>query len=144
MKRKTLPTALYVCSVFLSGAVVGGFAHRLYTMNPVLASPASPKPEDYRRKYLDEIGKRLSLSAEQLKQVNAILDSTKARYNEVRVKWDKDAKEKAKPELKAIHEDQVHKIKEILSETQQAEYDQFRSDRERRRQQNSKPATSGN
>jgi hypothetical protein len=113
-------------------------------MNSVLASPASPKPEDYRRKYLDEIGKRLSLSAEQLKQVNAILDSTKARYNEVRVKWDKDAKEKAKPELKAIHEDQVHKIKEVLSATQQAEYDQFRMDREKRRQQNSKPATSGN
>ena len=143
MKRKTLPTALYVCSVFLSGAVVGGFAHRLYTMNSVLASPG-PKPEDYRRKYLDEIGKRLRLSGEQLKQVNAILDSTKARYNEVRMKWDKDAKEKAKPELKAIHEDQVHKIKEMLSATQQTEYDQFRMDREKRRQQNSKPATSGN
>lgn len=143
MKRKTLSTALYVSLVFLSGAVVGGFAHRLYTMNPVLASPASPKPDDYRRKYLDEIGSRLSLSAQQLSQVNAILDSTKARYNDVRVKWDKEAKVKAKPELKAIHEDQVHKIKEILSETQQAEYDKFRAEREKRRQQNSKPA-SGN
>jgi hypothetical protein len=144
MKRKTLSTALYVSLVFLSGAVVGGFAHRLYTMNPVLASPASPKPDDYRRKYLDEIGRRISLSAEQLAQVNAILDSTRARYNEVRVKWDKEAKLKAKPELKAIHEDQVHKIKGILSETQQAEYDKFRIDREKRRQQNSKPAASGN
>jgi hypothetical protein len=145
MKRRTLSTALYVGLVFLSGAVVGGFANRLYMMNPVLAGPPSPtKPEDYRRKYLDEIGSRLSLSAQQLTQVNAILDSTKARYNEVRAKWDKEAKVKAKPELKAIHEDQVHKIKEILSETQQAEYDKFRTDREKRRQQNSKPAATGN
>ena len=144
MRSRTLSTVLYVSLVFLSGAVVGGFAHRLYTMNPVLASPASPKPEDFRRKYLDEIRSRLSLSEEQLKQISAILDSTKARYNEVRVKWDKDAKVKAKPELKAIHEDQVHKIKGILSETQQAEYDKFRMEREKRRQQNSKPTPSAN
>jgi len=143
MKRKTLSTALYVSLVFLSGAVVGGFAHRLYTMNPVLASPASPKPEDYRRKYLDEMRTRLSLSAEQLTQISAILDSTKARYNEVRAKWDKEAKVKAKPELKAIHEDQVQKIKGILSEPQEAEYDKLRVEREKRRQQNSKPKPTG-
>jgi hypothetical protein len=144
MRRKTLSAALYVSSVFLSGAVVGGFAHRLYTMNSVLASPVSSKPDDFRRKYLDEMRTRLGLSAEKVSQINAILDSTKTRYNDVRAKWDKEAKAKAKPELKAIHEDQVHKIKEILSEAQQAEYDRFRADREKRRQQNAKPATTGN
>src|SRR5437016_7704284 len=131
MKRTTLWTTLYVSLVFLSGSVVGGFAHRLYTMNSVLASPVNPKPDDYRRKYLDEMRSRLSLSAEQLAQMSAILDSTRTRYNEVRAKWDREAKVKAKPELKAIHEDQVQKIKGILSETQQAEYDKLRIERDK-------------
>jgi hypothetical protein len=140
MKGATRSTALYVALVFLSGAVVGGFAHRLYTLNTVIAGPTSPKPEDYRRKYLDEIRSRLGLNAEQLTRINSILDSTKMRYDEVRAKWDKEAKVKAKPELKAIHEDQVQKIKGLLSETQQAEYDKFRMEREKRRQQNAKPS----
>src|SRR5258706_13584950 len=140
MKRTTRSTALYVTLVFLSGAVVGGFAHRLYTMNSVLASPASAKPDDYRRKLVEEMRTRLTLSAEQLTQLSAILDSTKNRFHEVKAKWDKEAKEKAKPELKAIQEDQVQKIKGILSETQQAEYDKWRLEREKRRQQAATPA----
>jgi len=140
MRRTTLSTALYVSLVFLSGTVVGGFAHRLYTLNTVMAGPTSPKPEDFRRKYLDELRSRLGLSAEQLTRISGILDSTRTRYDEVRAKWDKEAKEKAKPELKAIHEDQVQKVKGILSETQQAEYDKFRMEREKRRQQNAKPS----
>jgi|SRR5262245_11919384 len=145
MKRTTRSTALYVALVFLSGAVVGGFAHRLYTLNTVMAGPTSPKPDEFRRKYLDELRNRLSLSAEQLTKINSILDSTKTRYDEVRAKWDKEARIKAKPELKAIHEDQVQKIKGLLSETQQAEYDKFRMERDKRRQQTAKPsASSGN
>ncbi len=138
MKRTTRLTALYVALVFLSGAVVGGFAHRLYTLNTVMAT--SPKPDDFRRTYLGELSSRLGLSGQQLTQVSAILDSTKTRYDEVRAKWDKEAKVKAKPELKAIHEDQVQKVKGVLSESQQAEYDKFRMEREKRRQQNAKPS----
>jgi hypothetical protein len=142
MKRTTQSTALYVALVFLSGVVVGGFAHRLYTLSTVMAGPTSPKPDEFRRKYLDEMRSRLGLSAEQLSKINSILDSTKTRYDEVRAKWDKEAKVKAKPELKAIHEDQIQKIKGLLSETQQAEYDNFRAEREKRRQQNAKPSVS--
>jgi hypothetical protein len=140
MKRTTRSTALYVALVFLSGSVVGGFAHRLYTLNTVMAGPTSPKPDEFRRKYLNELRGRLGLNEEQLTKINAILDSTKTRYDEVRAKWDKEAKVKAKPELKAIHEDQVQKVKGILSDTQQAEYDKFRAEREKRRQQNAKPS----
>ena len=140
MKRTTRSTALYVALVFLSGAVVGGFAHRLYTLNTVMAGPTSAKPDEFRRKYLDELRSRLGLSEDQLTRINSILDSTKTRYDEVRAKWDKEAKVKAKPELKAIHEDQIQKVKGILSETQQAEYDKFRAEREKRRQQNAKPS----
>jgi hypothetical protein len=135
MKRTTLSTALYVSLVFLSGAVLGGFAHRLYMMNSVFAGPASPKPEEVRRKILEEMRTKLSLSNDQVTQVNGILDSTRARYHEVKAKWDKEAKAKAKPELKAIQEDQIQKIKGILSEPQQVEYDKYRAERERLRRQ---------
>jgi hypothetical protein len=44
MKRSTLSTAFYVLLVFLSGAVVGAFAHRLYVVNTVV----SAKPDEVR------------------------------------------------------------------------------------------------
>ena len=133
MKRTTLLTALYVTLVFLSGAVVGGFAHRLYMVNTVFSGPVSPKPEDVRRKIVDEMRARLSLTDQQVTQLSAIMDSTKARYHEVRAKWDQESKIRAKPELKAIQEDQVQKIKEILTEAQRPEYDKYRADREKQR-----------
>ena len=140
MKRATLSTALYVTLVFLSGAVMGGFAHRLYMVNTVFSVPVSPKPEDVRRKIVEEMRTRLSLTNDQVTQLSAIMDSTKARFHEVRSKWDKEAHIRAKPELKAIQEDQVQKIKEILTESQRPEYDKYRADREKQRQQdNSKP-----
>ena len=140
MKRASLSTALYVSLVFLSGAVVGGFAHRLYMVNTVFSVPVSPKPEDVRRKIVEEMRTRLSLTNDQVTQLSAIMDSTKARFHEVRTKWDKEAHIRAKPELKAIQEDQVQKVKEILTEAQRPEYDKYRADREKQRQQdNSKP-----
>src|SRR5439155_17657932 len=107
MKRTTLSNAVYVLLVFLSGAVVGGFAHRLYMVNSVFSGPVSPKPEDVRRKMIEEMRERLSLSNDQVKEVTTVLDSTKTRYHEVKDKWDKEARANAKPELKAIQEEQV-------------------------------------
>ena len=140
MKRAALSTALYVSLVFLSGAVVGGFAHRLYMVNTVSTGSVSPKPEDVRRKIVEEMRARLSLTNDQVTQLSAIMDSTKARFHEVRSKWDKEAHIRAKPELKAIQEDQVQKIKEILTESQRPEYDKYRADREKQRQQNNSKA----
>jgi hypothetical protein len=131
MKRSTLSTALYLSLVFLSGAVVGAFAHRLYTVSTVV----SAKPDDYRRKLLDEMRTRLSLKDAQVTQLSAILDATKARYHEVKERWDRQAKQAAKPELKAIQEDQIQQIKGILSEPQRAEYDKFLAEREKHHQQ---------
>jgi hypothetical protein len=133
MKRASLSTALYVSLVFLSGAVVGGFAHRLYMVNTVFSGPASPKPEEVRHKIVEEMRARLSLTDQQVTQLSAIMDSTKARFHEVKAKWDKEAKIRAKPELKAIQEDQVQKIKDILSEAQRPEYDKYRADRDKQR-----------
>ena len=131
MKRTTLSTALYVLLVFLSGAVVGAFAHRLYVVSTVV----SAKPDEVRHHIQDEMRTRLSLSDDQVKQLNAIMDSTKARFHEVKERWDEQSRQAAKPELKAISEDQAEKIKAILTEPQRAEYAKYRAERQKRREQ---------
>jgi hypothetical protein len=131
MKRTTLTTGLYVLLVFLSGAVVGAFAHRLYVVSTVV----SAKPDEVRHHILEEMRTRLSLSNDQVNQLNGILDSTKARYHEVKERWDKQSRQAAKPELKAITEDQAEKIKAILSEPQRVEYEKYRAERQKRREQ---------
>ena len=136
MRRGTFSTALYVFLVFLSGAVVGAFAHRLYMVNTVV----SAKPDEVRHHILDEMRTRLSLSDDQVKQLNAIMDSTKARYHEVKARWDEQSKQAAKPELKAITEDQAEKIRAILSEPQRVEYEKYRAERQKRREQQRKSA----
>ena len=145
MRRTSLSTILYVALVFLSGGVVGAFAHRLYTLKTYAASPApSPKPEDWVVKYRAELRSRLSLSADQMNQLDAILASTRERFKVVKTKFDKEAHERARPEMKAIQEDQVQKINELLSETQRTEYQKFRDERaaERKKKEmnNAKPA----
>jgi hypothetical protein len=136
MKRAGLSAGLYLFLVFFGGVAVGGFSYRLYTLNTVFAGPTPAKPDDYLRKYVKEMHDRLSLSDQQITQLTAILDNTKARYHEVKARWDRQAKDAAKPELKAIQMDQVQQIKGILSEPQRVEYEKLRAEREKRHQQN--------
>src|SRR5437879_736657 len=130
MRRTTLAPVLYVLLVFVSGVAVGGFAYRLYATSQVVAA----KPDEYLRKYLDEMHSRLSMSSDQMSQLNNIMATTKTRFHDVKAKWDKEAKRLRAPEMKAIQEDQVRQIKGILSPEQQAEYEKFRAEREAERQ----------
>jgi hypothetical protein len=136
MKKAGLSAGLYLLLVFLSGAVVGAFSHRLYTMNSVFAGVSPTKPDEYRRQYVKEIRSKLSLTDQQVSQLTAILDNTRARYHDVKARWDHQAKDAARPELKAIQAEQVQQIKGILSDTQKPEYEKFLAEREKRHQQN--------
>jgi hypothetical protein len=138
MKRSTLSTAFYVLLVFLSGGVVGAFAHRLYMLNSVVAGPTTPKPDEWRRGYLDLMRKRLSLDDAQITQLTAILDGTKARFHDVRTKFDKEAREKARPEMKVIQEEQVRQVNQILNETQRSEYQKLRTELDQQRREKNK------
>ena len=100
MKRSTLLSALYVSLVFLSGGVVGGFAHRLYMINTVNAGVV-PKPDEWRKKNLDEMRSRCALNDTQVEQLGKILDTTRARFHEVKAKSDQEAKLKRQPAMKA-------------------------------------------
>lgn len=112
--RKTI--ALYVGLVFVSGAVLGVFGDRLYTVTTVTkAKNAKPSPEEYRRGYIGFMQKRLSLTEPQVTKLGLIFDETRARMNEIH--------ERAVPEQQEIQRAQTEKIRELLSPAQQSEYE---------------------
>ena len=113
--------ALYVGLVFLSGAVLGAFSHRLYTISGVSAN--SPRnPEEFRKRYMEEMKSRLKLSADQVTKLSAILDETRARVRSTR--------ESIEPEIRKIRDEQQEKVHQILSAEQIPEYDKMRQERE--------------
>jgi Spy/CpxP family protein refolding chaperone len=112
--RKSI--ALYVGLVFVSGAVLGVFGDRLYTVTTVTkAKNAKPSPEEFRRGYLGFMQKRLTLTESQVTKLGLILDETRARMNEVH--------ERTIPEQQEIQKSQSEKIRALLTPAQQAEYD---------------------
>ena len=130
MRRSTLTTGLYLALLFLSGVAVGIFGHRLYTLNSVNAS--NPRnPEEFRRRYVAEMRNRLKLSDDQVARLGPILDETRQRHREL--------VDKHRPEFKAIQDDQVQKIRGILTDSQQAEYTTMLAEREKQRQRDRRP-----
>jgi hypothetical protein len=125
MRRATLTTSLYLVLLFLSGVAVGAFGLQLYRNSSVRANNTHPTPEEFRRRYVAELRQRLKLTEDQVNLLGPILDETRQRHRL--------AFEKHKPEMKAIQEDQVQKIRAILTATQQPEYTKFLEERERQR-----------
>lgn len=127
MKRSNPKIALYLGLVFASGLVVGGFGHRLYTVKSVSATTSAKKktPDEYRSEYMAEMRQRLSLTAQQAKDLEVILDGTRAKYREFR--------ERTKPEMEAIQNGQTNAIRALLDDKQKQEYELMRAEREARK-----------
>lgn len=120
MRLSRLSIALYIGLIFLSGAVVGVFADRLYSVTGVRAK--DPKdPKEWRSRYMAEMKSRLGLRPDQVTSLNNILDETRARFHEVHARM--------QPELDSIREQQVNKIREMLDDTQKVEYEKMRAER---------------
>lgn len=125
MKPSRLTVALYAVLTFASGTVVGLFGHRLYvTADARTKQPGSRSPEEYRRRYVEEMRARLKLSDQQVTDLNVVLDSTRDRFRQLR--------EKERPEVKAIQDDQVARIRALLNAEQSVEYEKMREERDRR------------
>lgn len=122
MKRSNWSIALYVVLIFVSGMAAGALGQRLVTSRVVSADTAPRSPEQWRAKYVDEMRQRLSLDATQETKVNQILDVTRTRYNEI--------KERNRPEMKRIQEEQAESIRGILNKSQKASYTAFRQEKE--------------
>ncbi len=131
MKRTNLAVALYLVLVFASGVVVGVVGYRLYDRDPSgvrfghdqqRRPPISP--DEMRRRYVEEMRTRLKLNDGQLQNLNSILDDSRTKFRALR--------EKYRPEVHAIQEEQAQKIRSILNDGQRAEYDKMREEREKR------------
>ena len=123
MRRTSLTTGLYLVLLFLSGVAVGAFGLRLYTVNSVSAR----NPEEFRRQYVAKLRDTLKLTDDQVKLLGPILDETRKRHRELM--------ETHRPEFKAIQDEQVRKIRAILTDAQQPEYTKLLELREKRRQE---------
>ena len=131
MKRSHLSIALYLLVVFVSGALVGALGHRLYTVRSVEAENRPRKsPAEYRKGYLKDMTARLSLDDAQAQKLDTILDETRDRFRAFN--------DKHKAEMSEIHEAQVREIRAMLRPEQQAAYEAYRQERERKRQQHEK------
>jgi type II secretory pathway component PulC len=127
MKLSRLAISLYVGLVFASGAVLGAFGHRLYSVSTVVSAKQNRNPEEFRKRVIAEMQGRLKLSGDQVNKLNFIMDDTRARVEETR--------QKMRPALQAIHEEQSQKIRDMLAPDQQVEYDKMRKEREERQKQ---------
>ncbi len=128
MNGSRVPVWVYLLLVFAGGAGVGVFSDRLYTAKTVIADSrtALPRnPDDYRKHYVDELKRRLNLTPGQITQLNAVLAATQERMRLLH--------ERDRPEMTAIHQEQVDKVHAILDAKQHAEYDRMRAEREKRR-----------
>jgi len=134
MKFSRFTIAVYVTLVFASGAVLGAFGHRLYTVSAVSANTRR-NPEEFRKRYISEMQTRLSLNQTQLVQLNSILDETRSRFKEAHARMD--------PELDRIRAEQQKKVRDILQGAQQVEYDRMRQERDERMRREGRPPGPG-
>ena len=125
MKRSQMSVILSLFAVFGSGIAVGAFAYHSYTTKTVSATVNAPvSPQEWRRKYVEEISTRLQLDPTQLGHLNEILDSTRNRF--------KSLKERQKKEIDDVKAAQTEEIRAILTPAQIPEYEAFRQERQRR------------
>jgi hypothetical protein len=126
MKTTRWTVAFYMALVFACGGVVGAFAHRLYTVAGVSANVGQRNPEEFRKRFMADLKTRLQLSGDQAEKLSAIMDDTRVQFREVRKKFE--------PEMQKIREDQRQRISELLSPSQQAEWEKIMQERQRRRE----------
>ncbi len=127
MKRWTLPIALYLFVVFVSGSVLGALGYRLYNP-PTTKSNAAPKlsPEEWRRQNIEEMRQKLNLTPDQVQKLDTVYDETHSRFEA--------AHNTHNQVVKQIREDHVSKIRALLTPEQLPKYEQLRAEREQRDQ----------
>jgi len=124
MTRPNLSVIAYLCLVFLSGVLVGVVGFGLYNARSVSASlKTNPcTAAAVRQRYMADMESRLKLQPEQVQKLSGILEETHKRFRELRLKY--------KPEVTTIQDEQATGIRSILNDSQRAEYEKIRLERE--------------
>jgi hypothetical protein len=120
MRRSNIATLVYLLVVFASGAVVGGFANRLYMAKTVSATvSATPSRAELNKQYIQDMRTRLHLTDAQIAELKQIMDATDQRMHDMH---------------KTIKDEHIRRVVALLDQSQQAEYAKMRAEREKRRQ----------
>jgi hypothetical protein len=130
MPKSRFSAGVYLALVFLSGALVGSLSYRLYAVKSVNAiTNGAPKmtPAEFRRQYIQSLKDRVHLDAQQVDQVNQIMDETRAQFDEVRAR--------SRAEMQAIETQRLEKMNAMLRDDQKPAYAAYRAEREKLRQQ---------
>lgn len=120
MRRNQWTAALLAVVLFCCGAAVGALAHRYYASTTVSAKTA----EDFRQHYISEMRSKLGLTPSQVTQLETILDDTKAKYKAVRDTY--------RPAMLKIKQEQISRVKSILTPQQIPTYERLVAEREQR------------
>jgi hypothetical protein len=120
MRREKWTGVALAALLFFGGAAVGVLANRYYTTTTVSAKTS----ETYRHRYVLEMESKLKLTTAQVKQLEVIMDDTKAKYKAVRDSY--------KPAILQVKNEHVQEVKSILTAQQIPGYEQLLSERERR------------
>jgi hypothetical protein len=118
MNSNKTKAALFALLLFGLGALVGALGHRYYSATVVIANNA----QDWRHKYVSEMQTKLKLNQHQVDQLQVILDDTKEKVKAMR--------ESHHPEMVKIKDDQLTKVKSILSADQAKQYEAMVAERE--------------
>jgi hypothetical protein len=129
MPRTRISIALYLFLVFASGIMVGLVSYRLYAANTVIAN--SPKSmSEFRKRYLDGMRTKVGVSEAQIVAITRTLDETKQKYDALAAQ--------EQPLHDKIQQDHINEVKALLNDQQKIAYDNWRAERERAKQQQSK------
>jgi hypothetical protein len=120
MKREKWTGVALAALLFFGGAAVGALANRYYAMTEVSAKTS----ETYRHRYVVEMESKLKLTTAQVKQLEAIMDDTKAKYKAVRDSY--------RPAILQVKQEHIELVKSMLTAQQLPGYEQLLSERERR------------
>jgi len=123
VKRSQLSVILSMFAVFCSGIAVGAYGYHSYTAKTVAATGKPPlAPEEWRKRYVEEVRTRVHLDDNQVVSLNSILDETKARFKSVKDRQ----KHEQKQETDRIRAEQNEKVRAILKPEQRPEYDRIK------------------
>ena len=90
MTKSKLSVFVSLFLVFFSGAVLGAFAYRLYSVNTIVATVPPRKgpggPEEFLRQRMAEMRDRVKADDQQLEQIKRVYNETRDQYDRIRQK----------------------------------------------------------
>lgn len=118
-----------VMAVFLLGMVVGGLCVHLYAGKHVDASPPPQPLPATSEQVMKQLDAKCSLTADQEKQIRAIMDDVMVKYHELY--------EPIRPQVEQARQDGRQRMRAVLTPEQLPKFEEFlrQMDEERKKQE---------